>query len=128
MELKKGMYYRDKKGIIRKWGEYDRLVKDWDDRYNYYDEDGDLIFVFESEIAKYSNNLIDLIKIGDYVNGYPVNDFDIVYSDKEIRVGVIVDKNSNMGFSETYFKEKNINDVVTKEQFDLMKYVVERED
>lgn len=105
MELKKGMYYRDKKGIIRKWGEYDRLVKNWDDRYNYYDEDGDLIFTFESEIAKYSNNIIDLIKVGDYVNGEYVDLFAI-----------------------DFFKDhpEYIKSIVTKEQFEAMKYVVER--
>ena len=122
MELKKGMYYRDKKGIIRKWGEYDRLVKNWDDRYNYYDEDGDLIFVFEREIAKYSNNLIDLIEVGDYVNGYKV-----LFIDSFFNKGKNV-KCINNEEERVCFYEEDIKDIITKEQFNACKYVVERED
>ena len=77
-----------------------------------------------------SHNAIDLIEPGDYVNGYPVVDFDLIYFngvdrlEEPKRVSIIVDRNSNMGFSETYFKNKDIKSIVTKEQFNSMKYEV----
>ena len=121
MELKEGMYYRNKKGIIRKWGEYDRLVKNWDDRYNYNDEDGDLIFTFEREIAKYSNNIINLIEVGDYVNGEKVTSAEPV-DEKD------TDRYLGFGNYDYYIHtSEDIKSVVTKEQFNACKYVVERD-
>ena len=81
-------------------------------------------------IINASHNIIDLIDKGDYVNGYPVVDFDLIYFngvdrlEEPKRVSIIVDRNSNMGFSETYFKNKDIKSIVTKEQFNSMKYEV----
>ena len=119
--MQKGILFRTKKGIIRKWSEYDVLIKEWEDRFNYNDEDGDLNFVFEDEIAKYSNNIINLIKVGDYVNGEKVTSAEPV--DKN-------DTDRYLGFGDyDYYIHDNedIKDVVTKEQFNSMKYVVERD-
>lgn len=131
MEISKGMYIRTKKGIIRKWSEYDVLIKEWEDRFNYNDEDGDLNFVFEDGIAKYSNNIIDLIEVGDYVNSMCV-----IAKDSDNRLYVAEDLGEpyyrefyNGCFDYTLLETDNfkIKDIVTKEQFNACKYVVERD-
>lgn len=116
MELKVGMCFRTKKGIIRKWSEYDKLIKDWDDRYRYYDENGDLTFVFEDEVAKYSNNIIDLIEVGDFVNNKMVNRIEKNY--------IVVNEIWN---GRELIRNDEIKSIVTKEQFNACKYVVERD-
>ena len=126
MELKEGILFRTKKGIIRKWGEYDRLVKNWDDRYNYNDEDGDLIFTFESEIAKYSNNIIDLIKVGDYVLVKGKDTFlEVKYIDD--CEGVLRELYFTEDGQDDGYWNEDIKNIVTKEQFNTCKYVVERD-
>lgn len=73
--------------------------------------------VKESEILKASNSLIDLIEIGDYVNGILVDD-----------IGLIDGKTYlNLHFDELewdYIFDKDIKNVVTKQQFDIEKYEV----
>ena len=69
----------------------------------------------EDEIIKSSPNIIDLIEVGDYVNGFKVIDIlenDIYVSDyyAESYIGVV--------------KVKDIKSIVTKEQFESMEYKV----
>ena len=61
-----------------------------------------------SNIIKSSPNIIDLIEVGDYVNG--------------LLIKSIGDKFYNCGHTLVYFK--NIKSIVTKEQFESMKYKV----
>ena len=68
--------------------------------------------IAEKNILKHSTNLIDLIEVGDYVNGYPVID---VYED---HICVI-----DFGMSEDIY-ESDINLIVTKEQFESVQYKV----
>ena len=69
----------------------------------------------KDEIINHSYNIIDLIEVGDYVNGLKVIDIlenDIYISDyyAESYIGVV--------------KVKDIKSIVTKEQFESMKYKV----
>lgn len=75
------------------------------------------IFVGNSYIVKtHSENLIDLIEVGDYVNGKYVYDvFEAVTSG-----GKLVKVDCMRG----YYKPEEIEEIVTHEQFDSMKYVV----
>lgn len=70
-----------------------------------------------SDILKSSNSLIDLIEIGDYVNGILVDD-----------IGLIDGKTYlNLHFDELewdYIFDKDIKNVLTKQQFDIEKYEV----
>ena len=76
--------------------------------------------VFFSEIEKASFDLIDLIEVGDYVNGSYI--YDIVEENKETgQLKMLFTKEDSV--LSTY----EINDIVTKEQFNSMKYVVERD-
>ena len=68
-------------------------------------------------IAQASHNIIDLIQFGDYVNGYPVYE-----------TGVF--GHNGKSFCRLYgnvapFYEEEIKSLVTKEQFESMKYEVE---
>ena len=108
MKLEVGMYVRTKDGIskcikvtpIRENSfmyEFDREVYE------------DIYFLTYSELEKYksSSNIIDLIEVGDYVNGFP-----IIHKENDIlKCGLLVQ-----------FKENEIRSIVTKEQFSSMEY------
>ena len=72
----------------------------------------DVYFLTYSELEKYksSSNIIDLIEVGDYVNGFP-----IIHKENDIlKCGLLVQ-----------FKENEIKSIVTKEQFESIKYSLE---
>lgn len=77
-----------------------------------YDEYGDETFILsKKDIIKSSPNRLDLIEIGDYVNGFPV------INTAEESVTIVT-----MLFFEV--KEKDIKSIVTKEQFRNLEYVI----
>ena len=117
MELKEGMYVRTKEGLI------DKVIIDYKGccnspncnckhvscEHNYYDE---------KDIIKSSDNLIDLIEVGDYVNGLPVTRICID--------GETNEKYLNMYGSISDWTNEDIKSIVTKEQFKAMKYTIEK--
>lgn len=115
MELEVGMYYRYK-GIIGKYYKPDLGKAYFTNQHKYT----------WNEIAnggKFSHNIIDLIEVGDYVNGELVVD----KLQTPCRIGkqgkkFIFTKNMNIG--EGYFEE-DIKTIVTKEQFASMEYRLE---
>ena len=117
MELKEGMY-------IRYQGEIDQIIDVVIDENN-----SKLNRVYTNfavvdfdKIENASFNLIDLIEVGDYVNGEKVTSAEPV--DKN-------DTDRYLGFGDyDYYicDSEDIKDIVTKEQFNSMKYVVERDD
>ena len=123
--MKVGDYVRTNNGLIFKivggnednWDldiEYSKLeyMEDtWLELYKYNDNGG----WFIKENCKSSPNIIDLIEIGDYVNGEKVVNFML---NNNLRAGVIVDS-SHYGYD---FDE--IKSIVTKEQFENMEYKV----
>ena len=134
MKINKGMYIRFKnnKGIqyigkLININEYREPCFKYAVEVNWYD---DYIFIGDDDILKASFNLIDLIKVGDYVNGEKV--CSIISKDKDYCYFM---KNSNKYFDnkdiiagcDAYSYQKPITDIVTKEQFNSMKYVVERD-
>lgn len=76
-----------------------------------YNED-----VLKKDIIKASYNIIDLIEVGDYVNGNPVCQ---IKKDEHGRTWIYTDSNYKYGYL-----EEDIVDVVTKEQFSREKYIV----
>ena len=113
MELRKGMYVRTKDGLI------DKVIIDYKGccnspncnckhvscEHNYYDEEN---------IIKASYNLIDLIEVGDYVNGLPV-----AHNAKKNGGNIVILINGDA------YNEEGIKDIVTKERFNSVKYEVE---
>lgn len=73
----------------------------------------DRILIDEEDISKASHNIIDLIEVGDYVNGYYVEDV--------LKTFVNVAVGSNYFQSPTIY-EKDIKSIVTKEMFSSMEY------
>ena len=111
MEIKVNDYVRTKKGYICKileiHDEYSDDYLDWNDIHS--------ASIRKSRVVKNSPNIIDLIEVGDYVNGLPVR-----FIEKD-RIDI--------GQTEDYFwlKNKHIKSVLTKEQFEQMEYKIESE-
>ena len=112
MTIEEGMYVRTKDGLI------DKVIIDYKGscnnpncnckhvscEHNYYDEEN---------IIKASDNIINLIEIGDYVNGLPV-----VHNAKKNGGNIVILINGDA------YNEEDIKSIVTKEQFSSMKYEV----
>lgn len=119
MELKENMYVRTDYGINKIKKLKDGFVifeKPYKDNY------GDIVFgigegSFLRSEYKFSHNIIDLIEEGDYVNGKKV--IEKYHSNKE--------NFSAIRFSETevIFKENNIVEILTKEQYEANVYRLE---
>ena len=125
MELKEGMYVRTHRGIARIVEKPNISVVVWNDRkVIYVDKNGCPIpaslsfYVFEDEITASSFNIIDLIEVGDYINGLPVT---FVYIPDGVKASYFL-----LGTYQKHFINEDIKDIVTKEQFEACKYVVER--
>ena len=124
MDIKVGDFIRTKKGIIGKlkrieldeidknlkWYVFDKKRPDM----NIIDE----IYINKPYITKYSKNLIDLIEVGDYVNGEKVIEvhLDLGY--------VFVDKETELGTKT--FCDYQIETILTHEQMEENQYVVKR--
>ena len=127
MKLKVGMYVRFKNnkniqyiGKIVNINEYREPYFKYAIEVTWYD---DYIFIGNEDILKASFNIIDLIKVGDYVNDAFVLDFETLQTGEK---AVIVDGLITYGWGQGVIPASEIKKVVTKEQFNSMKYVVER--
>ncbi len=121
-DIKVGEYVRIKDGYI---GQLIRIIDDYYlnplviDTKIKVRHDGlpeTLLYLRKENILKHSPNLIDLIEVGDYVNGYKVKD---VW--QKINVGAAIDLENNfLGL----INDEDIENVVTKEQFASVMYEV----
>ena len=127
MKLEVGMYVRTNDGYINKIknvNQYNVLV-DGRDLF------GEELNIPNNEILKASHNIIDLIEVGDYVNGYYVskiwekdeithyvNETPIKRKEREI----VIQAPSYGGIE--ILKNKNIKSVITHEQIEQMAYKV----
>ena len=124
MKLEVGMYVRTKRKGIVKIDEIidngvityeDDLGREWEEEtgrkvIRYIGKDGWNSGLDEKEILKASHNIIDLIEVGDYVNG-----FSVIHKENDIlKCGLLVQ-----------FKENEIKSIVTKEQFESIEYSLE---
>lgn len=114
MEIEKGMYVRFN-GFISKIGHINTSKKG-NTYVQFKQPNGLLAHTRIENIDRASFNIIDLIEVGDYINGLPV-----IFNAVE-RGGNIV-----IVIGGDCFREEEIKDIVTKEQFNSMKYVVERD-
>ena len=130
MKLEVGMYVRTDEGIAKviekrknPYGEETIFIIDKPFMYHFTDflrTAEDLIDInFEedtSQIQKASHNIIDLIEVGDYVNGCLVvkKYEECDYAEQCIKLK----GNSN------YFYDIHVCSIVTKEQFESMSYKV----
>ena len=121
MKSEVGMYVRTKCGIAKITDiicgqdvnfDNDSIFEDDDlKQHHRYDGISTNDYFFKHDVVKISNNIIDLIEEGDYVNGYKV-DFvqnnEIIYNHNHPR--------------QLNMFAKDIKSIVTKEQFSAMEY------
>ena len=134
-KIKVGEYVRTRKYGIKKIvpdGRYVIIDEDKNRRMYYVDQDGIPSecefagYVWSDDIVKHSKNIIDLIQVGDYVNGYLVEKVEKV-PNEEIGKVVVLDTDNVGGYdyyAEDIYKEE-IKSIVTKEQFKSMEYRLE---
>lgn len=135
MELEVGMYVRTKQGYIAKFKEYDEIfdmlrfetpifLRSWMP-CDYMQKERFVNRYF----LKASHNIIDLIEVGDYVNGSKVVDISIIGKDKEKWVWVEQMEDTDNKYGDDYvgYNNEQIKSIVTKEQFEAMEYKVESE-
>lgn len=135
MKLEVGMYVRTKDGHIDKIKNIDvdwycldgdkeetlHKVYQLNNLYydNYFDEEND--WVSETFIVNASYSIIDLIKLGDYVNGYPVTEITNV-NNRIYEVKVKKPNNRTGVWIENIKKNEDIKSILTDEQFKNMEY------
>ena len=117
--MKIGDYVRTKYGIAKYIDDYvvdKRIV--WDAGVEW----GNCLSI--NEIIKSSPNIIDLIEVGDYVNGSKVVDINIIGKDKEKWVWVEQMEDTDNKYGDDYvgYNNDQIKSIVTKEQFESMEY------
>lgn len=118
MTLEVGMYvrFKDKNGCT-----YIRKVIDGYKEHWYgckVDKNANNVpYVSDKNIINYSYNIIDLIEVGDYVNGKQV--IETYYKSDEKWHLEIVDSRL---LTHDELKHVNIQSIVTKEQFESMEY------
>lgn len=94
------------------------------DFYIHTDKKGEVIY--KSMIVKASHNIIDLIEVGDYVNGSEVLDFEnkVVKNDDKFIPFAVITENCYLEDTDSWIIEKNIKSVITHEQIEQMAYKV----
>ena len=116
MELEVGMYVRTNKGIFQIRNK-DVFIED---KKQYIGVNGRYTCIDIETIEKASHNIIDLIEVGDYVNGYKVS-----FKGNDYKPFVQCDYPVQEGTTNHYrFYEEAIYSIVTKEQFEAMQYKV----
>ena len=131
MKIKVGEYIRTKSGFITK------LIEKTDTGYYFFDkpifgdcEDYIADYYWDSfcknDILAHSKNIIDLIEVGDYVNGQKVlkTNCNLEYIDDDSETGVYeINNGLELQTGWIYFGYE-IKSIVTKKQFKNMEYEV----
>ena len=97
-----GEYVRDIDGFIVKVNE----IQEYKEEDDIWYEEKTLKGTWKSMIVKHSKNIIDLIEVGDYVNGSRVD---------ELYDGYVFVENSD-------YRVKEISSILTKEQYEANCY------
>lgn len=118
MKLEVEMYIRTKGGFI------DKIVSFKSTISNDYVELEDEYYANKKDILKASHNTIDLIEIGDYVNGSRVIEINEYDGEKYVYVEETEYSNANQTDINIYYKNEDIKSIVTKEQFEAIQYKV----
>jgi hypothetical protein len=125
MKIKEGEYVRTKDGRIEKIKETNKYGivikhKDTNDTFsegiNWYAESGREIN--KEDIIKHSKNIIDLIEVGDFVNGHRVIDI------AEAPVRAIYTEDISQELALIPITEERIKSIVTKEQYEEIEYKI----
>ena len=111
MNIEVGDYVRSRNGSIGK------VTKIEDDKYLYENKE---LITFIGNVVKHSKNIIDLIEVGDFVNGN-------IVTDKYLFAGEMpVVETSGDETNAKCLCEKDIQLILTHEQYSQNCYTVER--
>jgi hypothetical protein len=115
MKLEVGMYVRfdyHRVTVPIQIGKITEVHYDEDEKYYFYSTDNALVIGEDNLVKEPSHNIIDLIEVGDYVNGWKV----LYWTDgtKIVDDGYATDLN-----------KMDIKSIVTKEQFSAMEYKID---
>ena len=111
MNIEVGDYVRSRNGSIGK------VTKIEDDKYLYENKE---LITFIGNVVKHSKNIIDLIEVGDFVNGNRVVDKYSYAGEKPVLETVGIEYNAYC------LSEGDIREILTKEQYIQNCYTVER--
>lgn len=110
-DIEIGDYVRSRNGSIGK------VTKIEDDKYLYENKE---LITFIGNVVKHSKNIIDLIEVGDFVNGN-------IVTDKYLFAGEMpVVETSGVETNAKCLCEKDIQLILTHEQYSQNCYTVER--
>ena len=125
MDIKVGEYVRTKRGIAKilevkivqpkMYGKQDKA---------YLIDKCPRMYITETEFIKHSFNLIDLIEVGDYVNGYKVISVDKNATENCIEC---IELDRNNAYEYQFISSKDIQSILTHEQFEANCYKVKGE-
>ena len=107
-ELKENMHVRTKDGEIHK-------IKSINDEYIKYENGFGIPYESKEYIVKASYNIIDILEVGDYVNGKKIYSLGLT-------IGILNTINFEDG---TFTIAEDIKSVITHEQMEQMAYKVE---
>ena len=80
----------------------------------------------KENVIKASYNIIDILEVGDYVNGSEILDFkyEFIEENDNFTNFAVVTENCYLEDTDSWIIEKNIKSVITHEQFEQMAYKV----
>lgn len=117
--IKKDDYARLNTGeIVKAIGIRENKVNKKAIYYGIYDTD----WFDSSAVENFSPNIIDLIEVGDYVNGHLVVE---ISENIQIKPLVVTEVDGKDGAVRHFYAEKSIKSIVTHEQFASMQYRLE---
>lgn len=126
MKLEVGMYIRTNKVGIKKIYKIDNNKTKYKYLYKLKNQDGDgcidLSVLCEDDVVKFSYNIIDLIEVGDYVNGKKIVDVGCLTNGP--RKGTKVIDYYITPSAVCYLENEDIKSVITHEQIERMVYKV----
>jgi hypothetical protein len=117
MKLEVGNYVRTRDGFLWK----PKKIEIEEDNSVWFDD----YYDFDVSDVKASNNIIDLIEVGDYVNGCYVEEVTKFHlGNGEYIKCVETSEKQSYGWDKA-IPETQIHSIVTKEQFESMQYKVD---
>ena len=116
MEIEVGEYVRTFNGLI---GKVTQLTDSGNYAIRIYNG---AEYVVRAVIAKHSKNIIDLIEVGDYVNGYKVISID-TNAPNDCKECIELDRNNTYEYQ--WISRNEIKTILTKEQYQANCYTVE---
>lgn len=123
-KLEVGIYVRfnlKKQQIPILIGKITEVHYDEDEKYYFYLTDNGLVIGEDNFVKEPSNKIIDILEVGDYVNGHRVDKVVIDTKCSYVlleEVGCYVDSQEDIA-------DYEIKSIVTKEQFSQMQYKVD---